>query len=160
MTFDPHRIQINSITGLNGFTVLASAIDNTAGKVAFLTGASLSFSSGALMLVQGFDGSLMPLDLRATLSAALNPESNPARLRLTAILCQQAGKFDGLTNVDCTTVLASGLKEIDASLAGRGTVSLSTLEFVIVSTAGALNLSADIHALPRWVAVLGVGLNF
>jgi outer membrane protein assembly factor BamB len=35
MTFDPHRVQINSITGVNGFTVLASVIDNGAGKVSF-----------------------------------------------------------------------------------------------------------------------------
>jgi YVTN family beta-propeller protein len=35
ITFDPHRVQINSITGVNGFTVLASVIDNGAGKVSF-----------------------------------------------------------------------------------------------------------------------------
>jgi hypothetical protein len=35
MTFDPHRVQITGISGLNGFTVLASVIDNVAGKVSF-----------------------------------------------------------------------------------------------------------------------------
>jgi hypothetical protein len=141
----------------------------------FFRGVTLSFSSGALSLVQGLDGNLMPLDLTATLSATLNSDSNPARLKLTAILCQQAGKLDALTAVDCTTVLASSFKEIDlsleirrsglditvnASLTGAGTVSLSTLEFVIGRTTGSVNMSMDIGVLPRWIAVIGLGLNF
>jgi len=141
----------------------------------FLTGATFSFSSGLLTLIEGFDGNLMPLDLTATLSTTLNPDSNPARLKLTAIFCQQLGASDSLTKVDCTTVAAPGLKEIDvslgvrrsglnitvnASLTGAGKVSLSTLEFVLARASGPLNLSADIKVLPHWVAVIGLGLNF
>jgi len=55
-TFDPEVIQIERITGLNGFQVFASAIDNEEGKALFLAG----FPGGSLR-----SGAVLELEIRA-----------------------------------------------------------------------------------------------
>ena len=56
LTFDPEVIQIERMSGVRGFQVFASAIDNNEGKAIFLAG----FPGGSLS-----HGALMELELRA-----------------------------------------------------------------------------------------------
>jgi len=158
---------LNLATALGNITAIFSS---SLPISTFFNGAIVTFSSGALSLLADFDATLALVDVQATLDATLNPDSNPASLSLTAILCQKAGV--GLSGYLCG---APGLNEIDASLSvqrsgltftvntalvGAGTVTLDTLEFVVDAQAGAVNIGADITVLPAWAGVFSFGINF
>lgn len=56
LSFDPHLIQLEGIEGVNGFTVLASDIDNTKGEARF---------AAASLLGDGVQGRILELVVRA-----------------------------------------------------------------------------------------------
>ena len=56
LTFDPEVIQIQNITGKNGFQVFASSMDNDAGKALFLAG----YPGGSLT-----NGVILELEVKA-----------------------------------------------------------------------------------------------
>ena len=139
--------------------------------------AGLTISSGGITIQQVFTSALAPLLTQVTLSTTLNPESNPATLKLRGRLCQEVGsdafilgtknspvkcKSKGLVRLEATlSVTRSGLTlESFARLSGAGTVSLSVLEFTTTATAGPVNLEADITVVPAWSGVFTFGVDF
>ena len=134
--------------------------------------ALLTLSSGGVTVQQQFTSTLAPLSTRGTLATTLNPDSNPASLKVRATICQSTGVGlffggctgnTGLQRVDTTlSVKRSGLTvSVFTRMSGGPPVSLYALRFSASATAGAVNLGADVTVLPTpWTGVFKVGINF
>jgi len=141
-----------------------------------ISGATLSISSGALSVTQTFNGLLQLSELSATLAATLNPDSNPAALTVTALICQDPLPSNctygvaGLETLNWTlAVQRAGVSfKILANLTGAGTVQLSKLEFIASALAGPVTLAADVTVPttatgpkgPFWKGVFSFGISF
>jgi hypothetical protein len=138
----------------------------------FFDGASVTLSSGGVTILQIFTATLAPLLTRVTLATTLNPDSNPASLKIAFTICQAKGSDDTFTGFNCTK---TGLRRLDltlsvkrsgvslstfARLSGGPPIALSTLRFTLSAAAGAVNLGASIQILPSWLGVFNVGVNF
>ncbi len=151
----------SSMTSLSFNTALgavSATLTSTNITEQLFSGVSLTLSSGGLTIVQNFNSTLTPTTTSVTLATTLNPDSNPASLTLTA----NAARGTGLTSLSADlSVQRSGVTfETVTTLSGSGTVTLSGLEFIVTATAGAVNLTADVTAVPAWEGVFGAGINF
>jgi hypothetical protein len=143
----------------------------------FLNGALLTLSSGGVTIAQEWNASLAPFMTTATLGTTLNPDSNPASLKIRARICQAVGS-SFFTRFSCLT---TGLRRLETTLSlkrsgvnltvymrmsGGPPVSLSILDFTMGATAGAVNLGADVELdfaptyAPAWIGVFNAGINF
>jgi hypothetical protein len=165
----PFFVATTTVDIASAFGAIEFQFTNTVPTSATLiSGASLSISSGALSITQTFNSLLQLSELSATLAATLNPDSKPASLTVTALICQDpvvANCTDGVAGLEeldwSLSVERSGLTfTVNANLTGSATVTLSKLEFVARATAGPVNLGADITILPAWKGVFNFGINF
>jgi len=159
---------VNITSALGNFMVnLLSNIPTTT----IFQGVTVSFATGPLSIVQEFDLTLAALDTQASLDFTLNPDSNPASVSLTAILCQKAGVGPitgivcggaGLQELDVSFgVQRSGVNlQVDSTFTGLGLVTLSSLDFVVSGAAGPVSIGVDLSVIPAWSGSFNFGVNF
>jgi hypothetical protein len=148
VTFDPRAMQVEGISGLSGYKVLASSIDNELGRVRFVASLIDGSPSGGAILkldLQGQGESIrLEFDLLRDgagrdLQARINYSCSTGTLRLTEVLV--ARKASGRIRFEVQGTGISGMRLQVFNLAGArvfdsGPLAGSTLEWNLLDSRG------------------------